>query len=102
MAEKAYFGADASKYDQRSAFPGILNIETPVLLAWSTLDPPQLVAQGETLKELMCKSPTHCPHTKVLKSRDSLAAVFAPDAASGSLVGPTLELVREIETRELP
>jgi len=51
-----------------------------------TLDPPQLVAQGETLKELMCKSPTHCPHTKVLKSRDSLAAVFAPDAASGSLV----------------
>jgi acetyl esterase/lipase len=101
-AEKAYFGADASKYDERSAFPGILSIETPVLLAWSALDPPQLVAQGETLKELMCNSPTHCPHTKILKSRDGLASVLGPDAASGSLVGPMLELVREIETRELP
>jgi hypothetical protein len=28
-----YFGADASQYDQRSAFPGILNIKTPLLLA---------------------------------------------------------------------
>ena len=101
-AEKAYFGVDASKYNERSAFPGILNIETPVLLAWSALDPPQLVAQGETLKELMCNSRTHCPHTRVLKSRESLASVFTPDAASGSLAGPTLELVREIETRELP
>jgi len=29
-AEKAYFGADPSQYDARSAFPGILNIETPM------------------------------------------------------------------------
>ena len=101
-AEKSYFGADASKYDQRSAFPGILNIETPLLLAWSALDPPRLVAQGEELKELLCNSATHCPHTTVLKSRDSLAAVFGADAASGEPCGPTLELVREIETRELP
>ena len=34
-AEKAYFGSDASQYEARSAFPGILNIETPLLLAWS-------------------------------------------------------------------
>src|SRR3984885_13444891 len=32
--EKSFFGADASQYDQRSAFPGILNIDTPLLLAW--------------------------------------------------------------------
>jgi hypothetical protein len=101
-AEKSYFGTDASKYDERSAFPGILNIETPVLLAWSAQDPPRLVAQGEALKEFMCNSPTRCPHTAILKSRDSLASVLAPDAASGSLFGPMLELVREIETRELP
>jgi pimeloyl-ACP methyl ester carboxylesterase len=44
--EESYFGADASQYDQRSAFPGILNIETPLLLAWSTQDPPRLVAEG--------------------------------------------------------
>jgi acetyl esterase/lipase len=98
-AEKSYFGADASKYDERSAFPGILNIDTPILLAWSALDPPRLIAQGQGLKERLCNSPTHCPHTRVLRSRDSLASVFA---ASESLAEPMLALVREIEARGLP
>ena len=101
-SEKSYFGADAGKYDQRSAFPGILNIETPILLAWSTLDPPGLVAQGEKLKELLCNSATHCPHTKVLRNRASLASSFGLDASGESLAEPTLELVREIEARGLP
>jgi hypothetical protein len=94
-AEKSYFGADVSKYDERSAFPGILNIETPILLAWAALDPPRLVEQGEWLKERLCNSPT------VLRIRDSLS-VFEPDTASRSLAEPTLELVREVEARELP
>src|SRR5439155_5957372 len=71
-AEKSYFGADASKYDERSAFPGILAIETPMLLAWSVLDPPHVVVQGERLRELMCNSPAHCSHTSVLKDRVNL------------------------------
>jgi acetyl esterase/lipase len=100
--EKSYFGADASKYDERSAYPGILNIETPLLLAWSTLDPPRLVAQGEKLKELLCNSPTHCPHTKILKNKDGLASAYGLDPSGGSLAQPTLELVREIEARGLP
>jgi acetyl esterase/lipase len=100
--EKSYFGADASKYDERSAFPGILNIETPILLAWSALDPPRLVAQGEKLRELLCNSATRCPHTTVLTRRDSLSSVFDLDMSGGSLAQPTLELVREIEARGLP
>ena len=100
--EKSYFGADASKYEERSAFPGILNIETPILLAWSTVDPPRLVAQGEKLKELLCNSATHCPHTTVLRNRDSLSSVFGTDAAGESLVEPLREMVREIEARGLP
>jgi acetyl esterase/lipase len=101
-AEKSYFGADASKYDTRSAFPGILNIETPILLAWSVLDPPRLVAQGEKLKELLCNSHTHCPHTAILKNKDGLASAFGLDPSGGSLAQPTLELVREIEARGMP
>jgi acetyl esterase/lipase len=100
--EKSYFGADASKYDERSVFPGILNIQAPVLLAWSALDSPRLVAQGEKLKELLCNSATHCPQTIVLRSRDSIASVFGGDASGGSLTEATLELVREIEARGLP
>jgi acetyl esterase/lipase len=100
--EKSYFGADASQYDQRSAFPGILNIETPLLLAWSTQDPPRLVAEGETLKRRLCNSATHCPHTTVLGYRESLASAFEADPSGGGLAQPTLELVREIEARGLP
>jgi acetyl esterase/lipase len=101
-SEKSYFGADAGKYDERSVFPGILNIETPILLAWSALDSPRLVAQGEKLKELLCNSATHCPRTTVLRSRDSLASVFGLDGSGGSLAEATLQLVREIEARGLP
>jgi acetyl esterase/lipase len=101
-AEKSYFGADASQYDRRSAFPGILTIETPILLAWSALDPPDLIAQGEKLRERLCNSPAHCPHTTVLRNRDGLASVFTFDAAGGGLAEPTLELIREIEARGLP
>src|ERR1700690_1645822 len=93
--EKSYFGADASQYDQRSAFPGILNIKTPLLLAWSTQDPPRLVAEGETLKQRLCNPTTHCPRTTVLGNRESLASVFEASASSGGLAPPTLELVRE-------
>jgi acetyl esterase/lipase len=100
--EKSYFGADASQYDQRSAFPGILNIETPLLLAWSTQDLPRIVAEGETLKQRLCNSATHCPRMTVLSYRTSLASVFEADASGGGLAQPTLELVREIEARGLP
>jgi acetyl esterase/lipase len=100
--EKSYFGADAGKYDERSVFPGILNIETPILLAWSALDSPRLVAQGEKLKELLCNSATHCPRTTVLRNRDSLSSVFGLDGSGGSLAEATLQLVREIEARGLP
>ncbi len=100
--EKSYFGADASKYEERSVFPGILNIDTPILLAWSALDSPRLVAQGEKLKELLCNSATHCPQTIVLRNRDSLASVFGLGASGGSLAEATLELVREIEARGRP
>jgi acetyl esterase/lipase len=101
-AEKSYFGTDPSKYPQRSALPGILDIETSILLAWSALDPARLIEQGEKLKELMCNAPAHCPRTTVLSRRDNLASIFAPDASGGSLARSTLELVREIEARGLP
>jgi acetyl esterase/lipase len=100
--EKSYFGEDPGKYDERSVFPGILNIETPILLAWSAADSPRLVAQGEKLKELLCNSATHCPRTTVLRNRDSLSSVFGLDASGGNLAEATLQLVREIEARGLP
>jgi acetyl esterase/lipase len=100
--EKSYFGTDPNQYGKRSVFPGILNIDTPLLLAWSALDPPRLIVQGEDLKERLCKSATHCPRTAVLKNRESPAAYFRLDRSDEGLAKPTLQLVREIEARGLP
>jgi acetyl esterase/lipase len=60
--EKSYFGADASQYDQQSAFPGILNINRPLLLAWSTQDSPRLIADIlSRLRQSSIRSGTRLP-----------------------------------------
>jgi acetyl esterase/lipase len=98
---KSYFGADASKYDERSAFPGILKIEDPIVLAWSTDDPPHLVAQAEKLKDSLCKA-GHCPRIAVLKDRDSPASLFGLDGTGESLADRTQQLLSQIQARGLP
>jgi acetyl esterase/lipase len=100
--ERAYFGADVSQYDERSALPGLLSVQLPLMLAWSATDPSRLVAQGETLKKLLCGSVAHCPRTRVLKTRESLASGFGTDPSDDGLAAMTLELVQEIEARGLP
>ena len=100
-AEKSYFGNDASKYKDRSAFPGIVNVEAPIVLAWASLDSPGLVAQGEKLKAQLCNA-GHCPRTIVLSGSDSLSSALTLDAANKGLAAPIEELVRELESRGLP
>lgn len=98
---KSYFGVDTSKYAERSIFPGILKIEDPVVLAWSTDDPPFLVAQAEKLKDGLCNA-GHCPRIAVLKDRDSPASLFGLDGTGASLAERTQQLLSQIQARGLP
>jgi acetyl esterase/lipase len=100
-SEKAYFGADTAQYDKRSAFPGILEVEEPIVLAWAAADPAGLVTQGEALQQALCAA-GHCPRTTILRSRDGIASVFGLDGSADSLAEPTLLLVRQLEARGLP
>ena len=99
--ERSYLGADASQYDERSAFPGILRVEEPIVLAWSAVDPPRLVAQAESLKQRLCAA-GHCPRTALLTSRDSPSSVFGLDGAGDSLAERLRQLLDQIEMRGLP
>jgi acetyl esterase/lipase len=99
--EQSYLGADASRYDERSAFPGILAVEAPIVLAWSAVDPPRLVAQGESLKERLCEA-GHCPRTALLTNRDSPSSVFGLDGAGDGLAERLRQLLDQIEMRGLP
>ena len=100
-SEKAYFGSDASQYDKRSAFPGILTVDVPIVLSWAAADPARLVAQGEALRKDLCAA-GHCPRTTVLRTRDGIASVFGLDGSGDGLAEPTLQLARQLEARGLP
>ena len=98
--ERAYLGVDASNYDTRSPLPGLTAVEVPIVLAWSTADPPRLVTQGETLKDFLC-SAGHCPRTAVLTSHDSPASVFDAAETEG-LADKTRQLISQLQARGLP
>jgi acetyl esterase/lipase len=100
-SERSYLGTDASKYNDRSAFPGILEVDVPIVLAWSAADPQHLVAQGEKLKAQLCGA-GHCPRTALLTSRGSPASVFDLDGSGDSLAQRTRQLLSQIEARGLP
>jgi len=100
-SEKAYLGTDTSQYNNRSVFPGILNVDVPIVLAWAADDSPGIVAQGETLKKTLCGA-GHCPRSALLRSRDGIASAFGLDGSGDSLAEPTLLLVRQLEARGLP
>jgi acetyl esterase/lipase len=99
--ERSYFGADSSKYRDRSAFPGILEVEEPIVLAWSAADPPRQIAQAETLRERLCKA-GHCPRIAQVTDRDTPASVFDLNGAGRSLAERTKQLIDQIEMRGLP
>jgi acetyl esterase/lipase len=99
--ERAYFGADTSTYDSRSAIPGLTAVEEPILLAWSSADAPSFIAQGEKLKEQLCKA-GHCPRTAVLARRGSPASVFDLDGTSSNLHDRLRQLIGQIDARGLP
>src|SRR5262249_10891493 len=95
---KAYLGDDASQYDKRSAFPGLLAVDAPIVLAWAADDPAGVVAQGEALEKALC-SAGHCPRKTVLRNRDSLPAALGLDGSPDNLAEPTLLLAHQLEAR---
>jgi acetyl esterase/lipase len=99
--ERAYLGDDAGKYKERSALPGILEVEEPIVVAWSAVDPPRLVTQAETLKDRLCKA-GHCPRTAEVTDHDTPASVFDLHGAGKSLAERTRQLIDQIEMRGLP
>ena len=99
--ERSYFGADSSKYADRSALPGILEVEEPIVLAWSAADSPRQIEQAETLRERLCKA-GHCPRIAQVTDRDIPASVFDLHGAGKSLAERTRQLIDQIEIRGLP
>ena len=99
--ERSYFGADTSKYGDRSAYPGIVEVEAPIVLAWSAADPPRLIAEAKQLEARLCGA-GHCPRIAELMDRETPASVFDVHGSGKSLAERTNQLISQIEARGLP
>src|SRR6516164_3030229 len=79
----------------------ILEVEAPIVLAWSAADPPRLIAEAEQLKAGLCGA-GHCPRIAELMDRETPASVFDVQGSGRSLAERTNQLISQIEARGLP
>jgi triacylglycerol lipase len=53
---QAYFGTDVAQYPARSAIPGLVATQVPLLLAYAELDPPDFETQSQQLHAALCQA----------------------------------------------
>lgn len=93
-AEIAYFGADPSRYAERSSLPGLLATKIPLMVTAAELDPPRFVEQFELLKQAACKRPSGCAHSFMLPQHSHMSEVYAINTADTRLTDQVLEFVK--------
>jgi acetyl esterase/lipase len=93
-AEIAYFGADSSRYAERSSLPGLLATKMPLMVTAAELDPPRFVEQFELLKQAACKRPSGCAHSFLLPQHSHMSEVYAINTAGTRLTDQVLDFVK--------
>lgn len=92
---KEYYGADVSKYPERSSLPGLLETSTPLLVTDAELDPPMMQEQTDEL--VKARAAAGKPVERVfLPNHSHLSETYAVGTADESLSQPVLRFVRSI------
>jgi triacylglycerol lipase len=90
---KDYYGEDVAKYAERSSLRRLAQVDTPLLVSWAELDPPNFVADSTRLVEL--RKASGKPMTTVLLPNHShLSETYAIGTADQSLSGPVLQFIK--------
>jgi triacylglycerol lipase len=93
-SEKVYFGADASKYAERSSLSGLQATRIPLMIAGAELDPPRFHEQFDLLKQAICKGASSCPHAVVLPQHSHMSEVYSINTPDTRLSGEILNFVQ--------
>ena len=93
-AEIAYFGADPSRYAERSSLQGLLATKIPLMVTAAELDPPRFVEQYELLKQAACKRVSGCAHSFMLPQHSHMSEVYAINTADTRLTDEILDFVK--------
>jgi len=91
----AYFGADLSRYAERSALPGLINSKIPFMISSAELDPLPMVGQFGLLKDAMCRSPHGCIRSVLLPKHSHMSESYSINTADTQLTGQILEFIEK-------
>lgn len=80
----------------RSNLAGLSNAKIPFFLSVAELDPPNIIAFAETLRDQLCKA-GHCPTYTVFKDHSHISEVMSPDTADTSVSGPILKWMKSVK-----
>ncbi|HYK60312.1 MAG TPA: alpha/beta hydrolase [Bryobacteraceae bacterium] len=77
----------------RSNLPGLVSSKLPIFLSVAELDPPNIIAFAETLRDELCKA-GRCATYTVFKDHSHISEVMSPDTADTSVTGPILKWIK--------
>jgi triacylglycerol lipase len=76
-AQRAYFGADLSKWPARSSLKGLVGSKLPLLVVRAQFDPTMFIVQGDVLNTAMCSVLGGCPTYLVLQGHSHMSEVYS-------------------------
>ena len=80
----------------RSNLPGLAKGKPAVYIAWGELDPPNIIAFNEGLKNVLCKV-GRCPTVGAFKDHSHMSLVFSPNTKDDSVTGPILKWMKSVK-----
>ena len=81
---QSYFGTDPLLYAQRSALPGLLRSEVPMLLAYAELDPQDFHNQSQQAGKALCDA-GRCAPLLLLMGHSHMSEIYAINTADTAL-----------------
>ena len=95
VALQSYFGTDPSLYAQRSALPGLVAADLPLLMAYAEMDPPDFHAQGEQIYAALTAAGKRVLLLKLM-GHSHMSEVYAINTADRSLSNPIAAFVKSL------
>ena len=92
--ERAYFGADPSRYAEESSLQGLATTNIPLMIVAAEMDPAMFLRQFALLKDAICKTASGCPRALILPQHSHMSEVYSINTADTRLTDQILDFVK--------
>jgi acetyl esterase/lipase len=92
--ERAYFGADPTRYAEESSLQGLTTTSIPLMIVAAEMDPPVFLRQFELLKDAACKRASGCARALILPQHSHMSEVYSINTSDNQLTNEILDFVK--------